>query len=43
MLLICQIYFIFILFLHDQERCRAYQDPIQPAWRDGYANAYEPI
>ena len=22
---------------------RAFRDPIQPAWRDGYANAYVPI
>ena len=35
--------FIFILCLHNQERWRAYWDPIQPAWRDGYTNAYVPI
>ena len=43
MLLICQIAFIFILCLLDQERWRPYQDPIQPAWQDGYANAYVQI
>ena len=26
-----------------EERWRAYRDPIQPTWRDGYANAYVPI
>ena len=41
--LACQIFSIFILRLHDQERWLAYRDPIQPDWRDGYANAYVPI
>ena len=28
---------------NNQGRWSAYRDPIQPAWRDGYANAYVPI
>ena len=35
--------FYFHFMLHDQERWRAYRDPIHPAWRDSYTNAYVPI